>query len=105
MPQIATLRAKGYTLQAIAEQLTAHGVPIHRAVLQKYLKELASAPPSRTRRNTTASIPGASSKDPRATSTTSPNSSPDRIVTAPPEESPRTTTESPKGTPTPRRDR
>lgn len=44
LPQITDLRRRGYTVQAIAEQLSAQGLQVTRAVLQKYLSELKGRP-------------------------------------------------------------
>src|SRR5579872_2261650 len=45
LPQIARLQGTGYTVEAIAAQLSAHGLPMSRAVLQRYLRELKSERP------------------------------------------------------------
>jgi hypothetical protein len=46
-PRIALLRKRGFTVRMIAEQLSANGLEIKPAVLQKYLSELKDRPPVR----------------------------------------------------------
>jgi hypothetical protein len=40
MPRIDALRKRGYTVEAIARELTSTGLAVTRAVLQKYLSDL-----------------------------------------------------------------
>lgn len=47
LPQIARLQGTGYTVEAIAAQRSAHGLPMSRAVLQRYLREVKSEPRSK----------------------------------------------------------
>jgi len=67
MPQIARLQTKGYTVAAIAAQLSDQGLPVTRAVLQKWLRELRSNADSKhgpARRGEPDALAQPTSKDP-----------------------------------------
>jgi hypothetical protein len=87
-PQIAVLRKRGFTVRMLAERLSANGLEIKPAVLQKYLSELKDRPVRRAHGPRVVAEPVAAARrdatpEPREQARQEPRSTPGTSAKAP----------------------